>query len=638
MKNVIVGTAGHVDHGKTCLIKALSGFDTDRLIEEKKRGITIELGFANLPNDEGMHIGIIDVPGHEKFVKNMLAGIGGIDLVLLVIALDEGIMPQTVEHFEILKMLHLQQGIIVLTKQDMVNEEWSELVKSDVDDLVKGSFMEHAKRIEVSSYTGYHIEELKKEIIDSVKNVADRKTDRSLFRLPIDRVFTMEGHGTVVTGTLLEGSCLVGDEVQLYPGDRRIKIRGIQSHGEREDQAYAGQRTAINLMNVSKEDVSRGQVLAYPGAMENTRQIDVRISLFPSTKRKLKNQDRVHMNLGADQVIGKVILLDKDYVEAGESAYAQIRFDEDLAVKKNDKFIIRFFSPVETFGGGCVLDANATKKKRLNEEIIQDLRIKELGNPQEVLAIVLKEDSKWFPSALTLAVKLGWTLEETKQILDELLQEKSIYALPDGSFIHADYLSNIRNYVAALLEDFHRAHPISKGMDMEEFRSRIKERNYLSDGKKLEMLMRILEEEHLIAIDKTVISLKTFEAKYSKELAHIFNEIEQLYIEKGFEIPTVEEALAPFKDKKQAKLILEDLEKKERLVKLEYPYYMYHENWNQAIMVFRQLAEKNQTVALGDYRDQLGTSRKYAVMILEAFDKKKITQKKDDVRILLKKE
>lgn len=638
MKNVIVGTAGHVDHGKTCLIKALSGFDTDRLIEEKKRGITIELGFANLPNDEGMHIGIIDVPGHEKFVKNMLAGIGGIDLVLLVIALDEGIMPQTVEHFEILKMLHLQQGIIVLTKQDMVNEEWSELVKSDVDDLVKGSFMEYAKRIEVSSYTGYHIEELKKEIIDSVKNVADRKTDRSLFRLPIDRVFTMEGHGTVVTGTLLEGSCLVGDEVQLYPGDRRIKIRGIQSHGEREDQAYAGQRTAINLMNVSKEDVSRGQVLAYPGAMENTRQIDVRISLFPSTKRKLKNQDRVHMNLGADQVIGKVILLDKDYVEAGESAYAQIRFDEDLAVKKNDKFIIRFFSPVETFGGGCVLDANATKKKRLNEEIIQDLRIKELGNPQEVLAIVLKEDSKWFPSALTLAVKLGWTMEETKQILDELLQEKSIYALPDGSFIHADYLSNIRNYVAALLEDFHRAHPISKGMDMEEFRSRIKERNYLSDGKKLEMLMRILEEEHLIAIDKTVISLKTFEAKYSKELAHIFNEIEQLYIEKGFEIPTVEEALAPFKDKKQAKLILEDLEKKERLVKLEYPYYMYHENWNQAIMVFRQLAEKNQTVALGDYRDQLGTSRKYAVMILEAFDKKKITQKKDDVRILLKKE
>ena len=638
MKNVIVGTAGHVDHGKTCLIKALSGFDTDRLIEEKKRGITIELGFANLPNDEGMHIGIIDVPGHEKFVKNMLAGIGGIDLVLLVIALDEGIMPQTVEHFEILKMLHLQQGIIVLTKQDMVNEEWSELVKSDVDDLVKGSFMEHAKRIEVSSYTGYHIEELKKEIIESVKNVADRKIDRSLFRLPIDRVFTMEGHGTVVTGTLLEGSCLVGDEVQLYPGDRRIKIRGIQSHGEREDQAYAGQRTAINLMNVSKEDISRGQVLAYPGAMENTRQIDVRISLFPSTKRKLKNQDRVHMNLGADQVIGKVILLDKDYVEAGESAYAQIRFDEDLAVKKNDKFIIRFFSPVETFGGGCVLDANATKKKRLNEEIIQDLRIKELGNPQEVLAIVLKEDSKWFPSALTLAVKLGWTMDETKQILDELLQEKSIYALPDGSFIHVDYLSHIRNYVAALLEDFHRAHPISKGMDMEEFRSRIKERNYLSDGKKLEMLMRILEEEHLIAIDKTVISLKTFEAKYSKELAHIFNEIEQLYIEKGFEIPTVEEALAPFKDKKQAKLILEDLEKKERLVKLEYPYYMYHENWNQAIMVFRQLAEKNQTVALGDYRDQLGTSRKYAVMILEAFDKKKITQKKDDVRILLKKE
>ena len=258
MQNVIVGTSGHVDHGKTCLIKALTGIQTDRLREEQKRGITIELGFANLPNDEGLHIGIIDVPGHEKFVKNMLAGIGGIDLVLLVIALDEGVMPQTVEHFEILKMLHIRQGIIVFTKADLVDEDWAEMVEEDVSALVEGSFLENADRIRVSAFTGQNIDVLKKMILDKVRSVGMRRSEPELFRLPIDRVFTMEGFGTVVTGTLLEGSCRAGEEVMVYPEERILKIRGIQSHGSKEEAAYAGQRTANNRSKKKKQELRRG--------------------------------------------------------------------------------------------------------------------------------------------------------------------------------------------------------------------------------------------------------------------------------------------------------------------------------------------------------------------------------------------
>ena len=339
MQNVIVGTAGHVDHGKTCLIKALTGVETDRLKEEKKRGITIELGFANLPNDEGLHIGIIDVPGHEKFVKNMLAGIGGIDLVLLVVALDEGVMPQTVEHFEILKMLHIRQGIVVFTKADLVDEEWAQLVNDDVDDLVKGTFMEHAERIRVSSYTGQNIDVLKQMIIDRVKDAGNRRQEKELFRLPIDRVFTMEGFGTVITGTLLEGCCQVGQEVELYPSERIVKIREIQSHGQKAEMAYAGQRTALNLLNIKKDEISRGEVLAAPGSVLKSQFIDAKVQLFSSTDRELKSGDRVHISYGSAQAICKAVLLDKDILSAGEEAYVQFRFDEPIAVRRNDRFI-----------------------------------------------------------------------------------------------------------------------------------------------------------------------------------------------------------------------------------------------------------------------------------------------------------
>ena len=636
MQNVIVGTSGHVDHGKTCLIKALSGIDTDRLKEEQKRGITIELGFANLPNDEGLHIGIIDVPGHEKFVKNMLAGIGGIDLVLLVIALDEGVMPQTVEHFEILKMLHIRQGIIVFTKSDLVDEDWAEMVEEDVNSLVEGSFLEHADRIRVSAYTGENIDILKKMILDKVRNVGMRRSEPELFRLPIDRVFTMEGFGTVVTGTLLEGSCKAGEDVMLYPEERMIKIRGIQSHNQKEEAAYAGQRTAINLANVKKEDLERGQVLAAPGILTNSIFLDAKVSLFNTTKRQLKHGDRVHVNYGSAQTIAKAVLLDKDAIGAGESAYVQLRFDEPIAVKRGDRFIIRFYSPVETFGGGIVLDACPGKHKRHQEELIQALAIRETGTDDEVLELVLKEESIHFPSVHDLASKLNWNDAETEARMEKLKKQKKVLSLNDGNFFHKDFWDKVTAKTNELLAAFHRANPIASGMEKEEFKSRILDSFYLKDYKKGDVILNELIKRGIMTANGSAVAMAGFSAQYSDEHSDMRNVLLQTYMAAGFEAPSTDDVMAKFKDKKQAKQVLNDLFKEGTLVKLNPGAYLYKDHYAKAMELLRGHYATHDTMSLAEFRDLTGTSRKYVLLFLDHLDQQKITKLQGDVRILLK--
>ena len=568
MQNVIVGTAGHVDHGKTCLIKALTGTDTDRLKEEQKRGITIELGFANLPNDAGIHIGIIDVPGHEKFVKNMLAGIGGIDLVLLVVALDEGVMPQTVEHFEILKMLHIKQGIVVFTKADLVDEDWAELVNDDVDNLVKGTFMEKADRIQVSAYTGKNIDVLKQMIVDKVRAAGARRQEKELFRLPIDRVFTMEGFGTVVTGTLLEGCCQVGQEVELYPTEKTVKIREIQTHGHKVDMAYAGQRTALNLVNIKKDEINRGDVLAAQDSLLKSQFIDAKVQLFSSTDRELRNGDRVHINYGSAQAICKAVLLDKDVLSAGEEAYVQFRFDEPVAVRRNDRFIIRFYSPTITFGGGIVLEAEALKHKRNHEEVIDSLHIKELGTDLEVLELELKEESRYFPVPKILAAKLNWTNQETEEQLEVLVKGKKAVRLSDGSFIHKDYWNEITQYGTELLNQFHKENPISDGMEKEEFKSRILDNFKIRESKKADVLLNEMIKRSITVTMASAIAAAGFNAEYSHELKGMLKDIEDTYLKAGYEIPATDDVIGKFKDKKMAKQIVNDLVKKGTLIKI----------------------------------------------------------------------
>lgn len=633
MQNVIVGTAGHVDHGKTCLIKALSGIDTDRLKEEKKRGITIELGFANLIDTDGVHIGIIDVPGHEKFVKNMLAGIGGIDLVLLVIALDEGVMPQTVEHFEILKMLQIRQGIVVLTKSDTVDSDWADMVKEDVRELIKGSFLEQAEMIRVSSYTGENIDVLRQKIVAMAKQAGKRREEKELFRLPIDRVFTMEGFGTVVTGTLIEGMCEAGEEVMVYPQERLLKIRGVQSHGQKEEKACAGQRTAINLAGIKKEELSRGEVLAYPGSLVNSTMVDATLRLFDSTQRKLKNGDRVHLSYGSAQAIGKVILLDCDVVEAGQEALVQLRFDDPICVKRNDKFIIRFYSPVETFGGGTVLNPAADKHKRGQEDVIESLKLKKTGTDMEILEQMVNEESRRFPEAEDLAAWMDLTVSEAEQMLDTLRNKKKILHLNDGSFVGKAYWEKVSELANQVLAHFHRENPIVEGMDREELKSRLAERMHLKSGKKAEALIAELEKRKVITIQGSVVSVAGFTVSYSDEASQMMTDMENIYKKAGIEVPSTDELVGAYKDRKQARQVLSELTKKGILVKAGTGVLMHKEHWDRALNILREHLAANPQITLGEFRDLLGTSRKYAVMLLETYDQMKITKKTGDVRV-----
>lgn len=633
MQNVIVGTAGHVDHGKTCLIKALSGIDTDRLKEEKKRGITIELGFANLIDTDGVHIGIIDVPGHEKFVKNMLAGIGGIDLVLLVIALDEGVMPQTVEHFEILKMLQIRQGIVVLTKSDTVDSDWADMVEEDVHELIKGSFLEQAELIRVSSYTGKNIDILRQKIVAMAKQAGKRREEKELFRLPIDRVFTMEGFGTVVTGTLIEGMCEAGQEVMVYPQERLLKIRGVQSHGQKEEKASAGQRTAINLAGIKKEELSRGEVLAYPGSLVNSTMVDATLRLFDSTQRKLKNGDRVHLSYGSAQAIGKVILLDCDAVEAGQEALVQLRFDNPICVKRNDKFIIRFYSPVETFGGGTVLNPAADKHKRGQEEVNESLRLKKTGTDMEILEQMVNEESRRFPEAKDLAAWMDLTVSEAEKMLDTLRNKKKILHLNDGSFVGKAYWEKVSELANQVLAHFHRENPIVEGMDREELKSRLAERMHLKNGKKAEVLIAELEKRKVITIQGSIVSVAGFTVSYSDEASQMMTDMENIYRKAGIEVPSTDELVGAYKDRKQARQVLSELTKKGILVKAGTGVLMHREHWERALGVLREHLSSHPQITLGEFRDLLGTSRKYAVMLLETYDQMKITKKIGDARV-----
>lgn len=635
MQNMIVGTAGHVDHGKTCLIKALSGFDTDRLKEEKKRGITIDLGFANLPNDAGLHIGIIDVPGHEKFVKNMLAGIGGIDLVLMVIALDEGVMPQTTEHFEILKMLHITKGVLVLTKSDMVEEEWAGLVEADVEDMVRGSFLEHAPVIRVSSYTGENIDLLRETIITMVSDLGSRRREQELFRLPVDRVFTTEGFGTVITGTLQEGMVRAGQEIMVYPGERPVKIRGIQSHGQREDAAYGGQRTALNLLNVKKEELKRGDVLAYPGSLIPSTLLDVKLSVFQTSGRELKSGDRVHLNYGSAQTIAKAVLLDRDLIGHGESAYAQLRFDEPVVLKRNERFIIRFLSPVETFGGGVVLNPSPRKHRRGDQEAVKSLSVKETGTDQEVAELIIREQSPHFPSVGRIAAAMDLPEARTGDLISALKEGKRILVLSDESVIHMDYWKRVAEFGDRILGQYHRENPINEGMDKEEFKSRLGAEFRLGDMRRGGVLLAELVKRGVVKTQGAYVWGKDFSTEYSRELRGMLDQIGQMYARAGLEAPSTGEVVNQFRDKNLAKQIIADMFKNGQLVKLNPAAYMDVGAYEKVLGTLKEYMEGHSSISLGEFRDLCNTSRKYAVQILEYMDKKKVTKMVGDQRVLI---
>jgi len=626
--NIILGTAGHIDHGKTSLVKALTGIDTDRLKEEKKRGITIELGFAHLDLPCGNRIGIIDVPGHEKFIHNMLAGAGGIDIAMMIIAADEGIMPQTIEHFGILALLEIKHGLIVITKKDLVDNDWIEMVEGEIKDKFQGSFLENAPIIPVSAYTGEGIERLKMTLSEMVATVEDKKLPIP-FRLPIDRVFSVDGFGTVVTGTLIEGRIEEREDLMLYPSLEKAKVRSLQVHGSSENTVTAGQRVAVNISGIKKQQVMRGDTLAPINSMENTMMIDVKLNILNSTDRIIKNASRVHFYHGTKEILAKVVLLDLDELQAGQSAFVQLRFEQELAVKVGDHFVIRFYSPLETIGGGVILDANPVKHRRNQQAVITGLKIKESGTKKEKVLQAILEQSKNLREIDFIRSRVG--NDSITKVLNKLAEEGLVIKLSETLYLSSDFIKDLKNKLLKIMKEFHKAYPLKEGMNRDEARGKLTRNAPINV---VDSILNYFISQKVICWESGYISLPNFEVVYNESDTKIMEDLENLYKSKEFAPPSLDEVAKKYGKNKQYVGVLATMKTLGTIVPLDLKYLIHKDFYTKALDLLKQYIEKNDKISLGEYRDLLGVSRKYAVALLEDFDKKKITKKIEDNRIL----
>jgi selenocysteine-specific elongation factor len=634
MRNVIVGTAGHVDHGKTCLIKALTGIDADRLKEEKQRGITIELGFADIQAPDGTDIGIIDVPGHEKFIRNMLAGIGGIDLVLLVVAADEGVMPQTVEHLDIMKLLNIRRGIIVITKADLAaDEDWLGMVEADVREAVKGSFLENAPCMRVSAQTGQGIEELKALIFEEVAKTAEKNSNPALLRIPMDRVFTIQGFGTVITGTLTQGSIRTGDEVTIYPEGITAKVRNLQVHGKMVDAAYAGQRTAVNLAGVRKEEIARGNVLAAKDSLTPASMIDVKLQILEDSPRSVLTGSRLHLHYGSAQTLCKAVLLDREALNPGESCYAQLRTEEPVVLKAGDPFVVRYYSPVQTVGGGVVLNADAPKHKRGDEAVLKALAVRETGDDAAQMEQVLRDESRTFPSAEKLAKQLGLSEAEAGEQLKTLAAQGKAVLLTDKIYIHQDYVNSIKDAAFTILDAYYAKNPLLAAMPREELRSKLGGQAKVTDMRNLDRVLQYLGDTGALALTSATAGKQGYTINFTKAQLRLMDEIANLYKNAGCESPDPDEVFAGRKDKEECKRLIAAMCADGRLTRIQNKFCLDSGFLQQTVGWIRKKIETDGSVTLAELRDHLNTSRKYALMILEYCDNTKITRLQDDKRV-----
>lgn len=625
MKNIIIGTAGHVDHGKTALIKALTGIETDRIKEEKKRGITIELGFAYLDLPDGEKAGIIDVPGHEKFVKNMLAGAGGIDLALLVVAADEGFMPQTREHLGILSLLNISEGIIVVTKKDMVDEDWLEIVCDEVRQEVQGTFLENAQIIPVSSYTGEGIEQLRQAIFTMIDQKTQIKNLDVPFRIPVDRIFSVEGFGTVITGTLIEGTMKVGDPVTVYPSRIESRIRNLQVHSQDVQEAYAGQRVAVNLAGLKKTDLNKGDVIAVPDSMHTTMMIDIHLTVLKDCDREIRNATRLHLYHGARDILCKIVLLDRDSVGAGESCYAQLRLEEEIAVKTGDRFVLRFYSPVETIGGGVILDSNPFKHKRNDAVVLESLKLKEGGSDREKISAALRDYSARFETLDFLQIQTGIPKEQFEQQINKLIKDKVAFRVSDNVVIHTDYLNRLKDSAVKLLESYHKENPLREGMKKDEFRNKLIK---YEDISVVDKITDSLVNRKVLKYVNNCVALADFEVQQDNNQ----QEIENAFLQGGFSPESPDQIAARFPKVKNFKQVLESLVNTGKLVRVKEKILLHADYYNKALTLAKEHVDQNGQITLAEMRDLMGASRKFAVAVLEYWDKRGITKKVGDAR------
>ncbi|KAA9302009.1 MULTISPECIES: selenocysteine-specific translation elongation factor [Aerococcus] len=625
MEKFVMGTAGHIDHGKTTLIKALTGIETDTTDEEKKRGLSINLGFAYMDLANGERLGIVDVPGHERFIKNMVAGVSGIDFALLVIDVNEGIMQQTREHIDILTLLGLKDFIIVLSKVDGVDPDLLEIVKEDIHEQFQGTVLEEAPIVETDAVTGYGIEELKALITEKCEHLENNDLDLPA-RMNVDRAFSVKGFGTVVTGTLIEGRIQVGDELTVYPSGLKTKVRTIQIHEEDQEFAQAGNRTALNLTKLSLDDISRGDVLS-AGPLELSWMLDVKLKCLEDAEQSIELWDRVHLNIGTREVLARIVPLGVGAILPGEEAFVQLRLEEQLTVKKDDRFIIRSYSPVYTIGGGIVLDPNPKKHKRFNEEVIESLKIKEEGDTADILMDFMKHRAHGLTTVKEMSDYLNLPLASCQEIVGGLLDDGQLLAF--GHFYMAvDRYEELANEMCDKLKQYHEKESLRRGMPVEEFRSQF---NKLS-AKELDTITKQLEKDGRIKVEDDIIRLADFEIQLTAEEEKIKEEILKVLQESAMAPPEVEELTHQDPTYQNVLNMLVG----DQVFQLDRYTYLDRTIYDKAVDQIIAFIRKNGSISLAECRDLFQTSRKYALKLLEHLDKAGVTKRQDDVRVLKK--
>ncbi len=630
MKHIVLGTAGHIDHGKTSLIKALTGIDTDRLKEEKLRGITIELGFANLTLPSGQLLGIIDVPGHERFVKNMVAGAATVDMVALVIAADEGVMPQTREHMEICQLLQVKTGLVALTKVDMVDEDWLDLVTEDVEAFLEGSFLENAPVIPVSAVTGSGLDELKQELDKLASEVAEKK-QTGVYRLPIDRVFTMKGFGTVVTGTSISGTIALGEPVAIYPKGVETKIRGLQVHGHEVEVASAGLRTAINLQGIEKETIDRGDILANADSLVVTRQVDVYLQLLKSMARPLKHRTRVRFHTGTSEILATVKLLDRDEAKPGEAVFAQFLLQAPTALLPHDRYVIRSYSPIHTIGGGEILASAPPRHKRNREDVIQRLRVFKDGTSGELIAALVHQAGMNGLSRDDLARTTPYTKKILEASLQQLQTDREViqYSKEPPLYVHAREFEALVEKLTGLLDEYHRKFPLRVGINRQELKSQVPH----MDTRLFNSLIGALSKEGTIQVEQDAVHLSSHQVHLKQEEDEFRLRLEDTYFKAGLTPPyfkELQDAIPP----KIMKEVLTHLVKEKTLVKVKEDLYFHVQPLDQLQQkLIDHLTEKGE-INTQEFKDMTGASRKYTIPLLEYFDRMQITIRIGEKRVL----
>ena len=635
MKHVIIGTAGHIDHGKTTLIRAITGRNTDRLKEEQERGISIELGFTYFDLPSGQRAGIIDVPGHEKFIKSMLAGVIGIDIVLLVVAADEGIMPQTVEHLAILDLLGIKKGFVVLTKCDLVDEEWIELVQEEIKEEIMDTFLQGSPIIKVSSKTGEGIQEII-QLVDKYSDELEDKDSKDMPRLPVDRVFSISGFGTIVTGTLLSGQLKIGDEVQIFPGDKKGRIRSLQVHDEDVEIAFGGQRVAVNLAGTKKEDIHRGSMIAPLESMNGTMMLDGKIKLLKSLDREITNRTRLKLYLGTKEVLCRLVLLDREVLKPGEESYVQLRLEEQVVAKHGDRFILRFYSPMFTIGGGQVLEPNPDKRKRFDENTLKELEIKEYGDMKDIVEKTIEDKNSQFPSIRELSASSSMLEENLKTETEELEKDGKviIYSLTKELYpVHINYFNSLKDKIVEELSRYHEKYPLRPGMSKEEIRSK-----YLKKAKPkvAEMIIDdLINKGYLVQVLENV-KLKDFNIVYSTEQENIRKDIRSKMEASNYLPPKKEDLIESLNiNKADFDEVFNSLLNTNEIMRINDEVFMLKKTLDSGIEIIRDFMKINETISIGEARDLLQTNRKVSLGLLEYLDNVKITKRDGEKRTLI---